>query len=58
MPVIVITALDLSEQDRARLNFGIESVLLKDDFKPEELVRRIRRVVQARERVEDRKNRG
>jgi CheY-like chemotaxis protein len=58
IPVIVITALDLSEQDRARLNSGIESVLLKDDFKPEELVRRIRRLVQARERVKDRKSRA
>ena len=58
IPVIVITALDLSEQDRARLNSGIESVLLKDDFKPEELVRRIRRLVQARGRDDDRKSRA
>ena len=58
IPVIVITALDLSVSDRARLNSGIESVLLKDDFKPEELVRRIRRLVQARERAKDRKNSG
>ena len=58
IPVIVITALDLSEQDRARLNSGIESVLVKDNFKPEELVRRIRRLVQARERAKDRKSRA
>ena len=58
IPVIVITALDLSERDRARLNSGIESVLLKDNFKPEELVRRIRRLVQARERAKDRKSRA
>jgi CheY-like chemotaxis protein len=58
IPVIVITALDLSEQDRARLNSGIESVLLKDNFKPEELVRRIRRLVQARERAKDRQSRA
>jgi signal transduction histidine kinase/CheY-like chemotaxis protein len=58
IPVIVITALDLSEQDRARLNSGIESVLLKDNFKPEELVRRIRRLVQARERAKDSKSRA
>jgi signal transduction histidine kinase/CheY-like chemotaxis protein len=58
IPVIVITAHDLSEQDRARLNSGIETVLVKDNFKPEELVRRIRRLVQARERAKDRKNRA
>jgi len=58
IPVIVITALDLSEQDRARLNSGIESVLVKDDFKPEELLRRIRRLVQARGNNEDRKSRA
>ena len=34
IPVIVITALDLDEKDRARLNSGIESVLVKDNFKP------------------------
>jgi signal transduction histidine kinase/DNA-binding response OmpR family regulator len=58
IPVIVITALDLSEQDRARLNSGIESVLVKNDFRPEELVRRIRRLVQTRERAKDRKSRA
>jgi CheY-like chemotaxis protein len=58
IPVIVITALDLSAQDRARLNSGIESVLVKDNFRPEELVRRIRRLVQARERAKDRKSRA
>jgi signal transduction histidine kinase/CheY-like chemotaxis protein len=51
IPVIVITALDLSADDRVRLNSGIESVLVKDDFKPEELVRRIRRLLQLRERA-------
>jgi CheY-like chemotaxis protein len=56
IPVIVVTALDLSEQDRARLNSGIASVLVKDNFKPEELVRRIRRLVQARRQDGDRKS--
>jgi hypothetical protein len=32
--------------------------LLKDNFKPEELVRRIRRLVQARERAKDSKSRA
>jgi signal transduction histidine kinase/CheY-like chemotaxis protein len=58
VPVIVITAHDLDEKDRARLNAGIESVLVKDDFRPEELVRRIRHVVGAPERKADRSNRA
>jgi signal transduction histidine kinase/DNA-binding response OmpR family regulator len=58
IPVIVITAHDLDEKDRARLNAGIESVLVKDDFRPEELVRRIRHVVGAQERKADRSNRA
>ena len=43
---------------RAMETEGIESVLVKDDFKPEELVRRIRRLVQSRGRDEDRKSRA
>ena len=39
-------------------NAGIESVLVKDDFRPEELVRRIRHVVGAQERKADRSNRA
>jgi signal transduction histidine kinase/CheY-like chemotaxis protein len=58
IPVIVITAHDLDEKDRARLNAGIESVLVKDDFRPEELVRRIRHVVGAQERKADRSSRA
>ncbi|MBV8837781.1 MAG: GAF domain-containing protein [Alphaproteobacteria bacterium] len=58
IPVIVITALDLSAEDRARLNSGIESVLVKDGFSAGDLVRRVRRVVQARRQDEDRKSRA
>jgi signal transduction histidine kinase/DNA-binding response OmpR family regulator len=58
IPVIVITAHDLDAADRARLNAGIESVLVKDDFRPEELVRRIRHVVGAQERQADRSSRA
>jgi signal transduction histidine kinase/CheY-like chemotaxis protein len=47
IPVIVITAMDLTAADRARLNSGIESVLVKDSFEPGELVDRIRRLVHA-----------
>jgi CheY-like chemotaxis protein len=44
IPVIVITALDLDAKDRARLNSGVETVLVKEAFKPAELVERIRRI--------------
>jgi len=47
IPVIVITAMDLTAADRARLNSGIESVLVKDSFEPGDLVDRIRRLVHA-----------
>ena len=44
IPVIVITARDLDAKDRARLNSGVETVLVKEAFKPAELVERIRRI--------------
>ena len=50
IPVIVVTAMDLTEGDRARLASGIESVLVKNSFDPAELVMRIRRVVHSSER--------
>jgi CheY-like chemotaxis protein len=48
IPVIVITALDLDAKDRARLNSGVETVLVKEAFRPAELVARIRRIIDAR----------
>jgi len=42
--VIAITARDLDAQDRARLNSGVQSVLVKEAFRPAELVERIRRL--------------
>jgi len=45
VPVVVVTALDLSAEDRARLNSGVQSVLLKESFKPAELVYGLRRLV-------------
>jgi signal transduction histidine kinase/CheY-like chemotaxis protein len=48
IPVIVITSLDLNAKDRERLNSGVQSVLVKDKFRPEDLVERIRRLVQSR----------
>ena len=47
IPVIVITARDLQARDRERLNSGVHSVLVKDMFRPDELVGRIRRLVRA-----------
>jgi two-component system NtrC family sensor kinase len=48
IPVIVITSLDLNAKDRERLNSGVQSVLVKDKFRPEDLVERIRRLMQSR----------
>ena len=45
IPVIVITARDLDAKDRERLNSGVQSVLVKETFRPAELVERIRRLV-------------
>jgi CheY-like chemotaxis protein len=48
IPVIVVTSLDLDAAARERLNSGVQSVLVKDTFRPAELVDRIRRLVQQR----------
>ena len=45
IPVIVITARDLNANDRERLNSGVQSVLVKEMFRPADLVERIRRLV-------------
>ena len=45
IPVVVITSLDLTAEDRARLNSGIETVLLKESFKPADLIDGLRRLV-------------
>jgi CheY-like chemotaxis protein len=45
IPVVVVTALDLSAEDRARLNSGVQTVLLKESFKPAELIYGLRRLV-------------
>jgi CheY-like chemotaxis protein len=47
IPIIVITAMDLTAGDRARLNSGIESVLVKNMFQSADLVDRIRRLVRS-----------
>jgi adenylate cyclase len=48
IPVIVITSLDLDAKDRERLNSGVNSVLVKEKFRPEDLIEHIRRLVQSR----------
>ena len=45
IPVIVITSLDLTAADRARLNSEVEGILLKDSFEPAQLVEIVRRLV-------------
>jgi adenylate cyclase len=51
IPVIVITARDLDAEDRARLNSGVQSVLVKEAFRPAELVERIRRLARSKPQV-------
>jgi signal transduction histidine kinase/DNA-binding response OmpR family regulator len=53
IPVIVITARDLSMQERARLNLGVETVLLKEQFSPADLIEKIRHLVAALHRQEN-----
>src|SRR4029434_4901338 len=48
IPVIVITARDLAAKDRERLNSGVQSVLVKERFRPADLVERVRRLVQTK----------
>ena len=45
IPVIVVTARDLTIEDRARLNSGIETVLQKESFNPAILIDRVRQAV-------------
>lgn len=45
IPVIVVTAHDLNAAQRDLLNSGVQSVLVKESFKPADLVARIRRLV-------------
>jgi len=41
IPVIVVTALDLTAEDRRRLNGGVEEILSKNAFVPKELMARV-----------------
>ena len=43
IPVIVVTARDLTAEDRARLNSGVETILHEGSFDPTDLIERVRR---------------
>ena len=45
IPVVVVTAKDLTQEDRARLNGNIERILRKGSFSHEELLQEIERTV-------------
>jgi CheY-like chemotaxis protein len=51
IPVIVITSRHLDAKDRERLNAGVQFVLVKETFRPVQLVERIRRLVQRKPAV-------
>ena len=45
IPVIVITALDLTVADRQRLNSAVECIMMKSSFDPAQIVQSVRRAV-------------
>jgi signal transduction histidine kinase/CheY-like chemotaxis protein len=48
IPIIVVTAKDLTEEDHRRLNGYVESILQKGAYEPEELLREVRDAVKVR----------
>lgn len=52
IPVIVITALDITAADRVRLNSGVQAILLKDTFDPAQLVAAVRKHVAEARRLQ------
>ena len=51
IPVVVVTARDLDAKDRERLNSGVQSVLVKETFRPADLVEQIRRLANNKPQV-------
>ena len=47
IPVIVVTAKELSAEDRQRLNGSVEKILQKGAYSREELIREVRDLVKA-----------
>jgi CheY-like chemotaxis protein len=45
VPVVVITAADLTDEDRARLNGGVERILQRSAFEPDDLLAEVRALV-------------
>ena len=45
IPVIVITAHDLTVEEHAQLNSGIATILTKETFSPAQLIERVRQAV-------------
>jgi CheY-like chemotaxis protein len=45
IPVVVLTAKDLTEEDRRRLNGHVESVLRKDAFSVDQLLSEVRQAI-------------
>ena len=52
VPVIVVTAMDLTAADRARLNAGVQAILSKESFEPAQLVEFVRRAARAARKTE------
>jgi CheY-like chemotaxis protein len=53
IPVIVVTARDLTAEDRARLTNSIETVLRKETFDPGRLIERVREATAKSRRLRD-----
>jgi PAS domain S-box-containing protein len=45
VPVVVITAAELTDDDRARLNGGVERILQRSEFQPDDLLAEVRALV-------------
>jgi signal transduction histidine kinase/CheY-like chemotaxis protein len=45
VPVVVITAAELTDQDRERLNGGVERILQRSEFQPDDLLAEVRTLV-------------
>jgi CheY-like chemotaxis protein len=52
LPVLVVTAKELTAEDRARLNGHVDRVLQKGSYQKDELIEQVARMVAARTRVE------
>jgi hypothetical protein len=45
VPVVVITAAELTDEDRERLNGGVERILQRSEFQPDDLLAEVRTLV-------------